>query len=226
MTIILVPGPAPGPSGFVRALKAACGFGGSHKAEGGGGIRSDVGSSLDLGSIHPVQSDLAALLKDKGVYVTAQRLAVMRALQASPHATADRVLADVRSEIGTISRQAVYDALNTLTRLGVVRRIEPSGSSARYETRAGDNHHHVVCRACGRIEDVDCAVGHRPCLDASETHGFTLDEAEVVYWGYCPECRTTSMANGSMANGSNTTEASASTTSEQHIGHAPRKGNP
>jgi Fur family transcriptional regulator, stress-responsive regulator len=132
--------------------------------------------------------DPAAALRAHGAYVTAQRLAVLRVVDARPHIAAEHVLRGVRNEIGVISRQAVYDTLNTLTDLGLVRRIQPLGSPARYETRTGDNHHHVICRGCGRVEDVDCAVGARPCLTASEDHGFTIDEAEVLYWGRCPSC--------------------------------------
>lgn len=135
--------------------------------------------------------DPAAALRAHGIYVTAQRLAVLRAVRAQPHATADAVVQTVRDEIGTVSRQAVYDTLNTLTDLGVLRRIQPMGSPARYETRAGDNHHHLICRSCGLVEDVDCAVGARPCLTASDDHGFEIDEAEVIYWGVCPACQST-----------------------------------
>lgn len=138
---------------------------------------------------HDVQSDPAVMLRDHGIYVTAQRLAVMRAVADQPHATAESLARAVRDEIGSISRQSVYDALNTLTELGVLRRVQPMGSPARYENRAGDNHHHVICRACGRVEDVDCAVGARPCLTANDDHGFEIDEAEVIYWGTCPDCR-------------------------------------
>ena len=134
-------------------------------------------------------TDPAALLRRHGIHVTAQRLAVLRAIDADPHGAADAVLAKVRDEIGSISRQSVYDTLNTLTDLGVIRRIQPMGSPARYETRIDDNHHHVICRSCGRAEDVDCAVDYRPCLIASDDHGFTIDEAEVIYWGRCPQCR-------------------------------------
>ena len=128
-------------------------------------------------------------LREQGIYVTAQRLAVLRVVRAQPHATAEDVLHGVRLEIGSISRQSVYDTLNTLSELGLLRRIQPMGSPARYESRTGDNHHHVICRGCGRVEDVDCAVGDRPCLTASDAHGFDIDEADVVYWGRCPECR-------------------------------------
>ncbi|MGE0879300.1 MAG: Fur family transcriptional regulator [Acidimicrobiia bacterium] len=137
----------------------------------------------------PEQStDPAALLRGQGIHVTAQRLAVLRAIDADPHAAADAVLTKVRDEIGSISRQSVYDTLNTLSDLGVIRRIQPMGSPARYETRIDDNHHHLICRTCGRVEDVDCAVDYRPCLIASDDHGFVIDEAEVIYWGICPQC--------------------------------------
>lgn len=122
--------------------------------------------------------------------MTAQRLAVLRAVSARPHGTADEIEALVRSEIGAISRQAVYDALGTLTDKGLIRRIQPARSPARYEDRVDDNHHHLVCRGCGLTVDVDCAVGKRPCLTADDDHGFTIDEAEVIYWGVCPDCQT------------------------------------
>jgi len=115
-------------------------------------------------------------------------MAVLKAVSAAPHATADGVVETVRSEIGWISIQAVYDALTALTGKGLLRRIEPAGSPARFEARVGDNHHHLICRVCERMVDVDCAVGHAPCLTAVEDFGFEIDEAEVVYWGRCPEC--------------------------------------
>jgi Fur family ferric uptake transcriptional regulator len=136
-----------------------------------------------------VHSQPTALLRERGVYVTAQRIAVLQAVAARPHATADEVLQQVRTQIGAISRQSVYDTLNTLTDLELLRRIQPMGSPARYEDRTGDNHHHLVCRECDRVVDIDCAVGARPCLQANDDHGFEIDEAEVVYWGRCPECR-------------------------------------
>ena len=136
----------------------------------------------------PRPTDLASLLRGHGVQVTAQRLAVMRAVSRRPHGTADDVIEAVRTEIGAISRQAVYDALGTLTEKGILRRIQPSGSSARFEDRVGDNHHHLICRVCGRTVDVDCAVGYTPCLTAADDAGFEIDEAEVVYWGRCPAC--------------------------------------
>jgi len=121
--------------------------------------------------------------------VTAQRLAVLRAVRSEPHITADGVAEIVRAEIGAISRQSVYDALGMLVEEGLVRRIQPAGSPARFEARAGDNHHHVICRICGRTADVDCAVGSAPCLTAADDHGFEVEEAEVIYWGRCPKCQ-------------------------------------
>ncbi len=133
--------------------------------------------------------DPAELLRSHGVQVTAQRLAVLRAVSGSPHCTADEVAEEVRSEIGAISRQAVYDALTILAQKGLIRRIQPAGSPARYEDRVGDNHHHMICRTCGKTVDVDCATGEIPCLTASDNAGFVVDEAEVIYWGTCPACR-------------------------------------
>ncbi len=129
-----------------------------------------------------------AVLRRHGLQVTAQRLAVLRAVSDRPHCTADDVEKAVRAEIGAVSRQAVYDALAVFTDKGVVRRIQPAGSAARYEDRVGDNHHHVICRTCSRMADVDCAVGYMPCLTASDSSGYEIDEAEVIYWGRCPEC--------------------------------------
>ena len=134
----------------------------------------------------PGQADL---LRRHGVQVTAQRLAVLQAVAGRPHGTADDVAEVVRADIGAISRQGVYDALRVLVDKGLLRRIQPAGSPARYEHRVGDNHHHVVCRICGRTDDVDCAAGAAPCLDATDTHGYEIDEAEVVFWGRCPACR-------------------------------------
>ena len=129
-------------------------------------------------------------LRQHGVQVTAQRLAIMRAVAARPHSTADVLADDVRSVLGSISRQAVYDTLAVLVDKQLIRRIQPAGSAARYEDRVGDNHHHLICRGCGLMFDVDCAVGDVPCLIADDDHGFEIDEAEVVYWGRCPTCRT------------------------------------
>ena len=133
-------------------------------------------------------SDPALLLRQNGLQITAQRLAVLRAVAQRPHSTADDVAEEVRGEIGSISRQAVYDALGLLAEKGLIRRIQPAGSPARYEDRVGDNHHHLICRACGKTVDVDCAVGETPCLTATTDSGYLIDEAEVIYWGTCPEC--------------------------------------
>ncbi|GJJ19955.1 Fur family transcriptional regulator [Mycolicibacterium mageritense] len=133
--------------------------------------------------------DPRARLRAVGLRVTAPRVAVLEALAAEPHSTADDVAGRVRQTLGSVSTQAVYDVLRACVNAGLVRRIEPAGSSARYETRATDNHHHLVCRVCGRVADVDCAVGHAPCLEPSELAGFAVDEAEVVFWGVCPECQ-------------------------------------
>jgi Fur family transcriptional regulator, stress-responsive regulator len=130
----------------------------------------------------------AAVLRRRGVQVTAQRLAVLRAVSERPHRTAADIAAVVRAEIGAVSLQAVYDALATLAEKSIIRRIQPAGSPARYEDRVEDNHHHLICRTCGRMIDVDCAVGETPCLTAAEDSGYEIDEAEVIYWGRCPEC--------------------------------------
>ncbi len=130
----------------------------------------------------------AELLRRHGVQVTAQRLAVLAAVSSRPHCTADDVAKVVRVEIGVISRQAVYDALAVLADTGLIRRIQPARSPARYEDRTGDNHHHLICRSCGRMVDVDCAVGAAPCLTPADASGYEIDEAEVIYWGCCPEC--------------------------------------
>ena len=133
-------------------------------------------------------TDSAALLRQRGIQVTAQRLAVLRAVSAQPHITADAVATIVRGEIGAISLQSVYDALTLLAAEGLIRRIQPAGSPARFEDRVGDNHHHLICRICGRVVDVDCAVGSAPCLTAHDDRGYEIDEAEVAYWGRCPDC--------------------------------------
>lgn len=133
-------------------------------------------------------TDVAALLRERGVQVTAQRLAVLRAVTRHSHVTAETVAEVVRTEIGVISQQSVYDALGLLVSEGLVRRIQPSGSPARFEARVGDNHHHLICRTCGGVVDVDCAVGFVPCLTPFDDRGYEIDEAEVVYWGRCPAC--------------------------------------
>ena len=128
------------------------------------------------------------MLRGADLRVTRPRLAVLDAVHQHPHADTDSILSAVRAELPEVSHQAVYDGLNALTAAGLVRRIQPRGTVARYESRVGDNHHHVVCRGCGAIADVDCAVGHTPCLTASDDNGFRIDEAEVIYWGRCPSC--------------------------------------
>ncbi len=133
-------------------------------------------------------ADNEELLRLHGLQVTAQRLAVLRAVSVRPHSAADDIYKVVRAEIGAISRQAVYDALAALGDKGLLRRIQPAGSPARYEDRVGDNHHHLICRTCNRMVDVDCAVGDTPCLTAADNSGYEVDEAEVIYWGRCPEC--------------------------------------
>jgi Fur family ferric uptake transcriptional regulator len=134
------------------------------------------------------------VLRERGIQVTAQRLAVLRAVAAEPHVAADRVADVVRAEIGAISLQSVYDALGLLVAEGLIRRIQPSGSPARFEDRVGDNHHHLICRVCGRVVDVDCVVGDAPCLAASDDKGYQIDEAEIAYWGRCPDCQAQSPA--------------------------------
>ena len=128
------------------------------------------------------------LLREAALRVTASRVAVLDAVAAHPHADTESLIGAVRRGLPEVSHQTVYDSLHTLTEAGLVRRIQPRGSVARYETRVADNHHHVVCRGCGRIDDVDCAVGETPCLTAEDDHGFAIDEAEVIYWGRCPDC--------------------------------------
>jgi Fe2+ or Zn2+ uptake regulation protein len=136
----------------------------------------------------PAPRDYQQMLRDAGLRVTRPRLSVLSAVRTHPHADTDAIIGIVRDDLGEVSHQAVYDVLRALSAAGLVRRIQPAGSVARYESRVGDNHHHVICRSCGVIADVDCAVGHVPCLTASDDHGFVIDEAEVVYWGICPGC--------------------------------------
>jgi Fe2+ or Zn2+ uptake regulation protein len=138
----------------------------------------------------PAVPELEQLLRGASLRVTRPRVAVLNAVYAHPHADTNSILGVVREELGDVSQQAVYDVLNALTGARLVRRITPPGSVARYESRVGDNHHHVVCRSCGVIADVDCAVGEAPCLAPSDAHGFVIDEAEVVYWGACPACQS------------------------------------
>jgi len=129
------------------------------------------------------------LLRDHGLRVTRPRLAVLDVLTQGGHLEVEEITRQVRDRLDSVSTQAVYDVLGALSRAGLARRIEPAGSPARFEARVGDNHHHVVCRQCGKIEDVDCAIGERPCLDPNVSHGFDVDEAEVTFWGLCPACR-------------------------------------
>lgn len=132
------------------------------------------------------------LLRQAGLRVTALRLAVLAELEAVPHADADTIRTRVRERLGSVSTQAVYDVLHALTEAEILRRIEAAGSPRRYEVAQGDNHHHLVCRGCGRVVDVPCAVGAAPCLYPSAGHGFVIDTAEVIYWGFCPSCQSTS----------------------------------
>jgi Fur family transcriptional regulator, stress-responsive regulator len=135
-----------------------------------------------------VATDPTDLLRERGIQVTAQRLAVLRVVADQPHITADGVAEIVRAEIGAISLQSVYDTLGLMVAEGLVRRIQPAGSPARFEDRVRDNHHHLICRICGRVVDVDCAVGSAPCLTAADDSGYEIDEAEIAYWGRCPDC--------------------------------------
>jgi Fe2+ or Zn2+ uptake regulation protein len=137
-------------------------------------------------------TDAEQMLREASLRVTRPRLAVLTAVYDHPHADTEAIIGVVRRELGEVSTQAVYDVLRALTTAGLIRRIEPAGSVPRYESRVGDNHHHVVCRGCGAIADVDCAVDNTPCLTASQDHGYTIDEAEVTYWGLCPTCSTAS----------------------------------
>jgi Fur family transcriptional regulator, stress-responsive regulator len=136
----------------------------------------------------PSTAECKRMLRGAALRVTRPRVAVLTAVHDHPHADTSSIIGAVRDDLGEVSHQAVYDVLDALTIAGLLRRIQPTGSVARYDARVGDNHHHVVCRSCGTIADVDCAVGVTPCLTASDDHGFAIDEAEVVYWGLCPDC--------------------------------------
>jgi Fur family transcriptional regulator, stress-responsive regulator len=149
----------------------------------------------------PTTSDFERMLRGARLRVTRPRVAVLTTVHQYPHADTDSIIGLVRAGYGEVSHQAVYDVLRALTTAGLVRRIEPAGSVARYEARVGDNHHHVVCRSCGTIADVDCAVGETPCLTASDDRGFLIDEAEVVYWGLCQECLTARSATAAVDGG-------------------------
>ncbi|MEV4232364.1 Fur family transcriptional regulator [Streptomyces bobili] len=136
----------------------------------------------------PGSPSTAEELRGAGLRVTAARVALLDTVRDGDHLGVEAIAAGVRDRVGHISLQAVYEALHALTAAGLLRRIEPPGSPARFEGRVGDNHHHLVCRSCGTVADVDCAVGHAPCLTASDNRGFSVDEAEVIYWGLCPAC--------------------------------------
>lgn len=148
-----------------------------------------------VASLTAVMRPSVEILREHGVNPTSQRAAVLAAVAAHPHSSADAIAEIAREDLGSISRQSVYDALALLVETGIVRRIQPIGSPALYESRVGDNHHHLICRECGAVVDVDCAVGFRPCLQAADDHGFDIDEADVAYWGRCPDCRTASPAH-------------------------------
>ena len=141
-------------------------------------------------------TDPSSVLRAHGLHVTAQRMAVLRAVGRWPHGSTERIADEVRAQIGTISLQAVYDALAALTDKGIVRRIQPAGGPALFDPRVGDGHHHVICRTCGAVADVDCVVGQAPCLSASADSGYEIDEAEVVFWGVCPGCRAAGASTG------------------------------
>ena len=134
-------------------------------------------------------SDYERMVREAGLRVTRPRLAVLSAVHGNPHADTDSIIGLARADLGDVSHQAVYDVLRALTDAGLVRRIQPMGSVARYEARINDNHHHIVCRSCGAIADVDCAVGYTPCLTAADDSGYEIDQAEVIYWGRCPQCQ-------------------------------------
>lgn len=148
------------------------------------------------------ETDFERLLRGASLRVTRPRLAVLDAVHAHPHADTDSLIRAVRKDLPDVSHQAVYDSLHRLADVGLVRRIQPPGSVARYESRVGDNHHHIVCRSCGTVADVDCATGAVPCLTPSQDHGFVVDEAEVIYWGLCPGCATTSSSRHPSPEGS------------------------
>jgi Fur family transcriptional regulator, stress-responsive regulator len=156
------------------------------------GFAENLNGSRSLFYVDRVTADFEAQLRGASLRVTRPRVAVLAALHDHPHVDTDTMIALVRADHPTVSHQTVYDVLRALTDAGLVRRIQPAGATARYESRVGDNHHHVVCRTCGVVADVDCAVGEAPCLTASDAHGFAIDEAEVIYWGLCPDCLSTS----------------------------------
>ncbi|MCW4385524.1 transcriptional repressor [Salinibacterium sp. SYSU T00001] len=146
---------------------------------------------MPLHRVKPDEHDLAAQIRGAGLKVTEPRIAAMHALEQAPHSDAEQVFGAVSEHLPTTSLQAIYGVLAALTSAGLVRKIEPAGSNARYELQHDDNHHHVVCRECGAVADIDCAVGHAPCLTPSGDHGFAVEQAEVTFWGLCPSCQTT-----------------------------------
>jgi Fe2+ or Zn2+ uptake regulation protein len=145
----------------------------------------------------PTTAEREQMLRGADLRVTRPRMAVLSAVHENPHADTDAIIAAARESLADVSHQAVYDVLRALTAAGLIRRLQPSGSLARYEARVGDNHHHVVCRSCGTIADVDCAVGHVPCLTAADDAGFEIEEAEITYWGRCPSCAAASSSTPS-----------------------------
>jgi len=146
-----------------------------------------------------METDDARRLRAAGLRVTTPRLAVLGAVREGPHATVEEIAVRARERVGTVSTQGVYDVLHALAKAGLARRIEPAGSAARYEARVGDNHHHLVCRICGDVADVDCAVGHAPCLNPGDAAGYVIDEADVTYWGICPACQTSTRDGSGVA---------------------------
>ena len=175
----------------VRVRRPGSGVEGVPEPTGGAGAYSLI-DSRKWANVRIVQtaSDFESMLRGLALRVTRPRVAVLTAVHDHPHADTDSIIGVVRADLGEVSHQTVYDVLRALTVAGLLRRIQPTGSVARYESRVGDNHHHLLCRSCGAIVDVDCAVGFTPCLTASDDHGFAIDEAEVIYWGLCPSCLT------------------------------------
>jgi Fur family transcriptional regulator, stress-responsive regulator len=194
--------------------------------ESGTGIQQDLDKHQYGNRIRGVPKETSldhdALLRRHGLQVTAQRLGVLRVVSERPHSTADDIYTVVRAEIGAISRQAVYDALAVLGDKGLLRRIQPAGSPARYENRVGDNHHHLICRTCSRMVDVDCAVGETPCLTAADDSGYEVDEAEVIYWGRCPECAAAAAVSSDGGKRTRSVRQPTSTSSEPPQGNSER----
>jgi Fur family transcriptional regulator, stress-responsive regulator len=194
--------------------------------ESGTGMQQDLDKHQYGNRIRGVPKETSvdhdALLRLHGLQVTAQRLGVLRVVSDRPHSTADDIYTVVRAEIGAISRQAVYDALAVLGDKGLLRRIQPAGSPARYEDRVGDNHHHLICRTCSRMVDVDCAVGETPCLTAADDSGYEVDEAEVIYWGRCPECVAAAAVSSDGGKRARSVRQPSSTSTEPPQGNSER----